>query len=160
MLDNREMLRHRQLSVLSDLLAGKVPHGFDDHTSFNVGERLRAKRLSAAADEASWLTELPGWEQEFERFAQLHTLQCCAKCDVKEFREYAYEIPHLRDWVMDREVAEGLRRVAWVHRDGRREVQISFGDKLRRMALRRSRPEAPAPLPVHDVTPVALSVGE
>lgn len=142
MLDNREMLRRRQLSVLSDLLAGNAPSGFDEYTALTAGAQLRTKRRVDMATAAPWLAETPNWEYEFEQYALLHSMRCCVLCDAKEFRGYAYELPRLRDWIMDREVAEGLRRIALVRRGGRRELQIAFGKKLRYFALRPERAEA------------------
>ncbi len=142
MLDNRETLRRRQLSVLSDLLAGNAPSGFDEYTALTAGAQLRTKRRFDMAKAVPWLAETPNWEYEFEQYALLHSMRCCVLCDAKEFRGYAYELPRLRDWVMDREVAEGLRRIALVRRGGRRELQIAFGKKLRYFALRPERAEA------------------
>ncbi|TDZ90118.1 hypothetical protein [Mycobacteroides salmoniphilum] len=142
MLDNREMLRRRQLSVLSDLLAGNAPSGFDEYTALTAGAQLRTKRRVDMATAVPWLAETPNWEYEFEQYALLHSMRCCVLCDAKEFRGYAYELPRLRDWIMDREVAEGLRRIALVRRGGRRELQIAFGKKLRYFALRPERAEA------------------
>ncbi|MBB4854361.1 hypothetical protein HNP40_001748 [Mycobacteroides chelonae] len=141
MLDNRETLRRRQLSVLSDLLAGNAPSGFDEYTALTAGEQLRVKRRYDVAKAVPWLGEMPNWEYEFEQYARLHSMQCCVLCDAKEFREYTYELPRLRDWVLDREVAEGLRRIALVRRGGRRELQIAFGKKSRYVALRPERAE-------------------
>lgn len=142
MLDNREVLRRRQLSVLSDLLAGNAPSGFDEYTALAAGAQLRVKRRFDMAKAVPWLRETPNWEYEFEQYALLHSMRCCVQCDTKEFREYAYELPRLRDWMMDREVAEGLRRIALVRRGGRHELQIAFGKKLRYFALRPERAEA------------------
>lgn len=136
MLDNREMLRRRQYSVLSDLLGGNVPSGFEPYTALTTGQRLRVKRRADVERAVPWLAEMPGWEDEFDSYARLHSLQCCPACDAREFRGYIYELPHLRDWVMDREVAQGLRKVAVVRRRGRRELQIGLGNKLRYFALR------------------------
>lgn len=142
MLDNREMLRRRQLSVLSDLLAGRAPSGFDEYTALTAGAQLRGKRRLDMTKSVPWLAEIPNWEHEFEQYARFHTMRCCVLCDAKEFRRYSYELPHLRDWVMDREVAEGLRRIALVRRGGRREIQIAFGKKSRYFALRPERADA------------------
>jgi hypothetical protein len=140
MLDSREMLRRRQLSVLSDLLAGNVPSGFDEHTTLSAGAQLRVKRRIGVSRAAPWLAEMPNWEHEFDQYARLHTPRCCAACDAKEFRVHSSGIPHLRDWVLDREVVEGLRRIALVRRGGRRELQIGLGKKLRYFALRPEKP--------------------
>ncbi|MUM17290.1 hypothetical protein FZI91_19530 [Mycobacterium sp. CBMA271] len=142
MLDNREVLRRRQFSVLSDLLAGNAPSGFDEHTALAAGAQLRVKRRFDTAKAVPWLAEMPDWEHEFELYTRMHSMQCCVLCDAKDFRQYTYELPHLRDWMMDREVTEGLRHFALVRRGGRREIQIAFGKKLRYFALRPERAEA------------------
>lgn len=142
MLDNREMLRRRQFSVLSDLLAGNAPSGFDEYTALTAGAQLRIKRRFDTAKAVPWLAEMPNWEHEFEQYARMHTMRCCVLCDAKEFRQYTYQLPSLRDWMMDREVTEGLRRIALVRRGGRRELQIAWGKKLRYFALRPEQADA------------------
>jgi len=128
----RERLRHRQSSVLAEMMAGRVPEGFDERTTRVTGMVLRAKRPRAAVRALPFLLDLPALPERFEQFAAQHPPAGCAHEDADAFAAWAQAAGLLepgpaRDGWRAREVELGRRRLAVVGRGRRRRVVVGIG---------------------------------
>ncbi len=113
----RERLRHRQAEVLTDLLACRVPPGFDAAGAELTGRVLAVKRAGSAARALPALRSLPGWPAGFVGYAAEHPKADCSAHDARAY------VTWLRDhgtgaeraWVAVESVRSGARRWAVAH---------------------------------------------
>lgn len=132
---SRDSLARRQHEVLTDLLADRVPVGFDP-TGFHWTARiLLAKRTAAVRRACPELVELPAWSERFAEWARSHPRRGCAHRDVGAF------VATIRDtdpqWARLHEVYAGARRVALVRLSGRRILLIGLGYRVWRLEGKR-----------------------
>lgn len=121
----RERLRDRQAAVLGDLLAGRVPPGFEAHGAALTSRVLAVKRAGSAARACPALRGLPGWPGGFVAYAADHPKTDCSAHDARAY------IAWLRDhggreeraWVAVEAVRSGARR--WAIVDGRPVVRLA-----------------------------------
>ncbi|MXG91423.1 hypothetical protein [Nocardioides flavescens] len=133
----RETLARRQREVLDDLLAGRVPAGFDPVGSAATTRVLHRRRSAAALHVAPELAQLPGWRDRFHAWAAAHPAEGCAHDDVRGFAaSLARTDP---DGLRLLEVHDGARRVAWIRIDGRRVLLVRLRDSVLRLTQRRRR---------------------
>lgn len=130
--DARERLRRRQSAVLAEVMAGRVPDGFDERTTRVTGIVLRSKRRRAAVHALPFLADLPALPERFEQFAAQHPPSGCAHQDADAFAAWADAAGQLdpgpaRDGWRMREVELGRRRLAVVGRGRRRRVVVGVG---------------------------------
>jgi len=131
----REALAQRQRAVLDDLLAGRVPDGFDPVGSAATTRVLHRKRSAGAVHACPELAELPRWRDRFHAWAAAHPAQGCAHDDVRRFAQsLAVTDP---DWVRLHEVHDGARRLAWIRIDGRHVLLVRLGTSVLRLTRRR-----------------------
>ena len=127
----RASLAARQREVVGDLLAGRVPAGFDRVGSMLTSDILVGKRTSAALRAGPHLEALPRWRSRFAQFGRENTLRGCAHDDVAAFTRWLAlreDIdPVEADWLAVEKVYAGLRRVVWVQYRGRRELVVGIG---------------------------------
>lgn len=130
----REALARRQRDVLDDLLAGRVPDGFDPAGSAATTRVLHRKRSAAALGVAPELAELPRWRERFHAWAAGHPADGCAHDDVHAFATSLSATDP--DWVRLHEVHDGARRLAWIRMDGRRVLLVRAGGSVLRLTRR------------------------
>ncbi len=85
----RERLRARQSEVLTEVVAGRVPAGFDERTTTVTGLVLRSKRRRAAVHVAPFLAAVPSLAERFDEFALAHPPAGCAHDDADAFAAWA-----------------------------------------------------------------------
>ncbi|BDD83701.1 hypothetical protein TPB0596_34640 [Tsukamurella pulmonis] len=122
--DARERLRHRQAEVLADLLACRVPPGFDAAGATLTGRVLAVKRAGAAARALPALRTLPGWPGGFVDYAASHPKADCSAHDARDYVAWlrAHGSDAERAWVAVEAVRSGARRWALAH--GRPVVRV------------------------------------
>jgi hypothetical protein len=139
----RAALSTRQREVVGDLLAGRVPSGFDPIGSALTSDILIDKRASAARRAGPQLAELPQWRAWFRRYAQQTPARGCAHEDVAAFTGWlgARSDTDRRtgDWLAVEDVYAGTRRAAWVRHRGRREFVLGIGSRTRIFAIKQPR---------------------
>lgn len=118
--DAREALRRRQAGVLAELLAGRVPPGFEPATAEVTGRVLRSKRWRAAVAALPDLREIGA--EAFDDFARANPLDGCPHADADRFLDWAHRAGRLdrvgRSVRARRLVHSGRRVVAVVHHPG------------------------------------------
>jgi hypothetical protein len=125
-------LRRRQSEVLADVVAGRVPEGFDERTTAVTGWVLRAKRRRAAVRVAPFLAAVPDLAERFDEFALAHPVRGCAHDDADAFAAWAQarglleQAPARQGW-RARQVELGRRRFAVVGRGRRRRLVVGVG---------------------------------
>ena len=133
---SRAALAARQREVLDDLLAGRVPDGFDPAGSAATTRVLHRKRSAAARAACPEITELPDWRARFHAYAAEHPVDGCAHDDVRRF---AASLPAADgDWVRLHEVHDGVRRTAWIRTAGRRVLLVRLGTTVFRLQRRKT----------------------
>ncbi|WP_109505218.1 hypothetical protein [Nocardioides speluncae] len=137
----REALAARQRGVLDDLLAGRLPDGFDARGTAMTTRVLHRKRSDAALRAAEELQFLPGWRQHFHAWAGEHPQAGCAHDDVLAFVDHLRQHTgasddELAEWLRLHEVYDGVRRVAWVKIGGRHTLAVGIGNTVWRLACR------------------------
>ncbi|HEY9314200.1 hypothetical protein [Williamsia sp.] len=140
----RAALSSRQREVVGDLLAGRVPSGFDPIGSALTSDILIDKRASAARRAGPQLAELPQWRDRFRRYAQQTAARGgCAHEDVAAFTRWLAARSdtdrRTRDWLAVEDVYDGTRRAAWVRHRGRREFVLGIGSRTRVFAIKQAR---------------------
>jgi hypothetical protein len=127
----RAALAERQRAVAGDLLAGRIPDGFDPIGSSLTSDILIGKRAAAALRAGSQLDALPGWRRWFAHFGREHAARGCAHDDVAAFTGWLAARDDLDDaarhWLAVEDVYAGHRRVVWVRYRGRREMVVGIG---------------------------------
>jgi hypothetical protein len=126
----RDRLRDRQSEVLAEVMAGRVPEGFDERTTRVTGIVLRSKRRRSAVRALPLLGGVPDLPEQFERFAAQHPPAGCAHDDADAFAGWAAREqvlgPAAEGWRV-REVELGRRRLAVVGRGRRRRLVVGVG---------------------------------
>jgi len=130
--DLRAGLRARQHDVLTDLLAGRTPDGFDAGGTALTTRVLHHKRSSAALQVAPELAELPDWRRRFHEFAADHPLAGCAHDDVRAFAATVDD----PEWRRLHEVYDGSRRATLLTIGGRRTLVVGVGHRVWRLRRR------------------------
>jgi len=130
--DLRSGLRARQHDVLTDLLAGRTPAGFDPGGTALTTRVLHHKRSSAALRVAPELAELPNWRRRFHAFAADHPQAGCAHDDVMAFAATVDD----PDWRRLHEVYDGSRWATWLTIGGRRTLVVGVGHRVWRLRRR------------------------
>ncbi|BDH56266.1 hypothetical protein [Tsukamurella sp. PLM1] len=120
----RQRLRHRQAAVLTDLLAGRVPPGFDPDGAQLTGRVLAVKRAGSAARALPVLRTLPGWPGGFVDYAAAHPKADCSAHDARAYLSWlrVHGTAAERAWVAVESVRSGARRWAVAH--GRPVVRV------------------------------------
>ncbi|MBS4100787.1 hypothetical protein [Tsukamurella paurometabola] len=120
----RERLRQRQAAVLTDLLAGRVPAGFDADGTALTGRVLAVKRAGSAARALPALRTLPGWPAGFVAYAAAHPKADCSAHDARAYIAWlrAHGTDAERAWVAVEAVRSGARR--WALARGRPVVRV------------------------------------
>ncbi|MCS3780698.1 hypothetical protein [Tsukamurella ocularis] len=120
----RDRLRHRQAVVLTDLLAGRVPAGFDVGGAALTARVLAVKRAGSAARALPALTSLPGWPGGFVGYAAAHPKVDCSAHDARAYVGWlrAHGTEAERAWVAVESVRSGARR--WAVARGRPVVRV------------------------------------
>ena len=132
---SRAELAARQREVLDDLLAGRVPDGFDPAGSAMTTLVLHRKRSSAAVRAVPELRELDGWRERFHAWCATQPLEGCAHDDVRRFVDTLADAP---DWLRLHAVYDGRRSLALVRVGPRRELLARLGTRVWRFSRRRS----------------------
>ncbi len=128
----RERLRRRQSEVLADVVAGRVPDGFDERTTRVTGVVLRSKRRRVAVGALSFLAAVPDLPARFDEYALAHPRAGCAHDDADAFATWAdargllQERAARQGW-HERQVEIGRRRFAVVGRGLRRRLVVGVG---------------------------------
>jgi hypothetical protein len=130
---SRAELAARQREVLDDLLAGRVPAGFDPAGAAMTTTVLHRKRSSAAVGAAPELRELDRWRERFHAWCAVHPQEGCAHDDVRRFVEALDGEP---DWRRLHEVYDGRRSLALVRVGGRRVLLVRTGTRVWRFTRR------------------------
>lgn len=141
--DARAALSARQHAVVTDLLAGRVPTGFDPVGSALTSDILIGKRASAALRAGPQLGALPQWRRRFAEYGREVAVSGCAHDDVAQFTRWLGGRPDLdpvaRGWLDVEQVYSGARRSAWVRYRGRREWVIGIGSRTWHLAVSQVR---------------------
>ncbi|ORM35844.1 hypothetical protein [Williamsia sp. 1135] len=141
--DARALLAARQHAVVTDLLAGRVPAGFDPVGSALTSDILIGKRASAALRAGPQLGALPQWRRRFAEYGREVAVNGCAHDDVAAFTRWLGTRSDLdgvtRDWLRVERVYIGARRTAWVRYRGRRVLIIGIGSNTWHLAVSRPR---------------------
>ncbi|WP_019200380.1 hypothetical protein [Tsukamurella sp. 1534] len=121
----RDRLRDRQGEVLADLLAGRIPDGFDADAAALTSRVLFLKRSGAAARAFPPLRGVPEWPAPFFGYAAEHAKEDCSARDARDFLAWlhAHGDAGQRAWVRLEAVRSGARRCAWV--SGRPVVRVA-----------------------------------
>lgn len=145
----RARLAARQSAVLDALLGGEVPAGFDARTTQAAGALLRNKRRYEAVRARPELHCLPDWRNRFDAWARQNPRQGCACLDARAFVTNVADegrLPEpLHSWWTTQQVYDGLRQIALVHRAGRRELLLGWGERVLHLAVRPPRETEEAP---------------
>jgi hypothetical protein len=128
---SRTALAARQREVLDDLLAGRVPEGFDPAGAAMTTLVLHRRRSSAALAAAPELRELDRWRERFHAWCAAHPQEGCAHDDVRRF---AASPAVDADWRRLHEVYDGRRSLAWVRVGAGRELLVRFGTRVWRLS--------------------------
>jgi hypothetical protein len=127
----RTALAVRQRAVAGDLLAGRIPEGFDPIGSTLTSDILIGKRAAAALRAAPQLEALPRWRRRFAEYGRENPMRGCAHDDVAAFIRWLDGHGDLDQaaahWLAVERVYAGRRRVAWVRYRGRRELVVGIG---------------------------------
>ncbi|CAM3316901.1 hypothetical protein [Tsukamurella hominis] len=120
----RDRLRHRQAAVLTDLLAGRVPAGFDAGGAALTARVLAVKRAGSAARALPALKTLPGWPRGFVGYAAAHPKADCSAHDARAYVAWlrTHGTEPERAWVAVESVRSGARR--WSVARGRPVVRV------------------------------------
>lgn len=141
--DARAALAARQHAVVTELLAGRVPDGFDPVGSAVTSDILIGKRASAALRAAPQLGALPQWRRWFAEYGREVAVSGCAHDDVAAFTRWLgtrSDVDRVtRDWVRVEKVYAGAARSAWVRCRGRRVWIIGIGSTTWHLAVSRPR---------------------
>lgn len=141
--DARAALAARQHEVVSELVAGRVPQGFDATGSTLTSDILIGKRASAALRAAPHLGALPHWRRWFAGYGREVTVRGCAHDDVAAFTRWLGSRGDVdrgaRDWLSVEQVYSGARRYAWVRYRGRRELVFGIGSRTWHLAVAEHR---------------------
>ncbi len=136
--DAREALGRRQAGVLADLLAGRVPPGFEPATAEVTGRVLRSKRWRAAVAAVPGLRVIGA--EAFDDFARANPLEGCPHADADRFLEWAHGAGRLdsagRSVRARRLVCSGRRAVA-VLRHPRPSLLLGIGSRWFELPLGR-----------------------
>jgi hypothetical protein len=135
---HREALAQRQREVLDDLLAGRVPAGFDPGGAAMTTRVLHRKRSSAVEKVAPEILELPGWPARFHAWAATSTPGSCGHDDLERFVA-TLDAEERRNWTALHDVMAGRRWLAWVRLgdpEGR-VLLVGVGPRVWRFARRR-----------------------
>lgn len=135
----RTRLAARQHAVLTDLLAGRVPPGFEPRTTAAAAAQLLGKRRHEALGVAPELAELPGFGARFAAFARTGPRVGCAHDDVAAFLAASGGDPEVGWWRAEQEVVAGRRRAARVRSGGRWVLVLGVGPWCWRIAVRAAR---------------------
>lgn len=139
----RAALARRQREVVGDLLAGRVPGGFDPIGCALTSDILTGKRASSALHAGPHLAELPQWRSWFRRYAHEFPVRGCAHDDVDAFTRWLKARTDLdrctRDWLAVEQIYAGTRRWGWVGHRGRRELIVGIGSRTRVFAVTQPR---------------------
>lgn len=137
--DARAALAMRQREVVADLLAGRVPDGFDPIGATLTTDILVGKRIGAVFAAGPQLAELPQWRAWFRRYACQVPVRGCAHDDLDGFLRWLENRTDLdtgaRGWVAVEQVYAGTRRAVWVRYRGRRELVVGFGSRTWHLAV-------------------------
>lgn len=140
---DRAMLAARQREVVSDLLGGLVPGGFDPVGAALTSEILVGKRASAALRAGPQLSALPQWRTRFADYSREITVRGCAHDDVAAFTTWLGSRADLhsgaRDWLSVERVYSRARRCVWVRYRGRRELVLGIGSRTWHLAAKGRR---------------------
>lgn len=141
--DARAVLAARQHDVVVELLAGRVPVGFDATGSALTSDILTGKRRSAALRAGPQLAALPQWRRWFADYGREVSVAGCAHDDVAAFTRWLRTRsdldPATRDWLRVEQVYAGVRRLAWVRYRGRRVLVVGIGSDTWHLAMSRPR---------------------
>jgi hypothetical protein len=141
--DARVALAARQHMVVTDLLAGRVPAGFDPKGSALTSDILIGKRASAALRAGPQLGALPHWRRRFADYGREVAVGGCAHDDVAAFTRWLGKRTDLdrvaRDWLGVEQVYSGARRSVWVRYRGRREWVVGIGSSTWHVAVSKPR---------------------
>ena len=135
----RGRLGKRQGEVLTLLLAGEVPPGFDEVTTRSAADQLVDKRRLEALSACPELADLGGFTATFSDWARSAPRAGCAHDDVSAFLTATGHRREVRWWRAEHEVLAGSRSIAWIRRRGRRELLIGFGATVWRLAWQPER---------------------
>jgi hypothetical protein len=136
--DAREALRRRQAEVLADLLAGRVPPGFDPATSEVTGRVLRSKRWRAAVAAVPGLRAIGA--EAFDDFARRNPVDGCAHADADRFLDWAHRGGRLKPAgrsVRARRLVHSGRRTIALLRHPRPSLLIGVGSRWFELPLGR-----------------------
>ncbi|ADG77787.1 putative protein OS=Tsukamurella paurometabola (strain ATCC 8368 / DSM / CCUG 35730 /CIP 100753 / JCM 10117 / KCTC 9821 / NBRC 16120 / NCIMB 702349/ NCTC 13040) OX=521096 GN=Tpau_1156 PE=4 SV=1 [Tsukamurella paurometabola] len=122
--DARERLRRRQSAVLDDLLAARVPAGFDARAAALTSRVLAVKRAGSAGRACPSLRTLGTWPHGFVAYAATHPKEGCSAHDARAYITWlrAHGTAAERSWVAVESVRSGARR--WAVAGGRPVVRI------------------------------------
>ncbi|NNG37188.1 hypothetical protein [Nakamurella aerolata] len=134
--DQRAQLRDREHAVLTDLLAGRIPAGFDPAGSAMTTTVLIAKRWAAVRSLAPELVHLADARQRFGRYA-VHRQTDCAHTDLTSFVDWlaADADRSATQWLRLHAVHDGRRRYALAMVNGRRVLAVGIGGTVWHLAL-------------------------
>lgn len=131
---NRQGLAARQHQVLSDLLTGTHPAGFDARAVAATAGVLHRKRWRRVRTALPRLTRLPEAAATFQVFARQHSASGCGHSDARAFLTWwATDSAPARAELRRLAVVDGDRALAWLPHDrclviglGRRYWEIPF----------------------------------
>lgn len=133
----RTHLGERHYEVLTALLSGVVPAGFEPRTTAVTGLVLRRKRWRAAVGVLPVLPGEPGAVDRFDAYARARRKTGCTHEDVAAFLDWALADGWtaaqqlLRYWQVD----QGRRAVARVRLSGRTLLVIGIGSRFYEIPL-------------------------
>jgi hypothetical protein len=130
---SRAALAVRQREVLDDLLAGRVPEGFDPAGAAMTTLVLHRKRSSVALAAAPELRKLDRWRERFHAWCAAHPQEGCAHDDVRRF---VASLDDAHGWRRLHEVYDGRRRLALVRVADRRVLLVRSGARVWRFTRR------------------------
>lgn len=132
----RGNLADRQHEVLSSLLAGRVPAGFEPRTATATARILGTKRWRGVLAADPELVEIPQARSLFERYAAVHPQPECSHHDGEAFVRWATLNASLparlaaAQHFAVQQVFAGRRRVATTRRHGRRVLFVGLADSV------------------------------
>jgi hypothetical protein len=139
----RARLGARQHEVLTMLLAGEVPVGFDEVTARSAAAQLVDKRRLEALTVCPELATLSDFDSLFTAWARSAPRVRCAHHDVSAFLAATQHRRQVRWWRAEQQVLANKRSMAWIRRRGRRELMVGVGSALWRLAWQPESRQSP-----------------
>lgn len=136
---DRSRLAARQARVLTDLLAGRTPEGFDAAQCAMTSQILLNKRATVASYACVELMLLPGWRRTFASYAAQTPEHGCGHEDVAGFAKWlrTHHTDRIsRSWLRLTELYGGQRHTCIAVHEGHWSFIVGIGSTVWHLHLK------------------------